>query len=533
MFKKIKIARQIFIVIGLIFFSAKLFSQSQLSQSPCGTGHILGSKTIMTSQDEGSEFEEYSISVGDDNSHEWHTNVPAACDPTEQDIIFEPNDNTCKIGWGPNYNMCVCPIILTCNFTIGGTPCSESISIFPLPYIKTPNCIFPGEPYTVGLFNRCQSSPDPLGCPGGYHYTWTSDAPGFCASGPPCITNNSSYGPIVVPANPAPYVIPATVTMNCNISCENGSPITTVDLDPVSIQVCLRTPQIAGSGCISIGCINDKKCPTIIGDQITLTCNSIPGAGWYDWSITQPLMNPFVSISSGQGTQIITLNAIQAGAADITVRAKTPIQGYPTIVESQESNIIHVNVCCISYTALPNNYNTPNTDQKQAAVTVDASNIISAGQSAMYHAGYDVSLSPGFIAKSGSYFHGYIQECTGNYYRLQNPNNENSETISGTGLAPLQNSLLENKISSINNSAIKEVKILPNPTSGNFTLRTNTSDGYPKKIVIRDVLGQNIKTIDNPKSFQNDFSLENENSGVYMITIYYTNKIVSKKVVKN
>ncbi len=74
--------------------------------------------------------------------------------------------------------------------------------------------------------------------------------------------------------------------------------------------------------------------------------------------------------------------------------------------------------------------------------------------------------------------------------------------------------------------------IMPNPTTGFFKLQLDNSLEYPQKIIIRDVLGRIIKSVEHPDSFEFEFSLANEKEGVYVINVYYNDKVISKRVIK-
>lgn len=63
-----------------------------------------------------------------------------------------------------------------------------------------------------------------------------------------------------------------------------------------------------------------------------------------------------------------------------------------------------------------------NTDNRQAAITLTATNTLFNTASAVYHAGNQVLLQPGFHAQTGVAFHGYIEGCSGMFAaRMQAP----------------------------------------------------------------------------------------------------------------
>lgn len=77
------------------------------------------------------------------------------------------------------------------------------------------------------------------------------------------------------------------------------------------------------------------------------------------------------------------------------------------------------------------------------------------------------------------------------------------------------------------------ISLYPNPTNGTFILKANDNLEFPKQIIIRDVMGRNVKVIDKPAAYEHEFNLEKESPGIYMITVYYTDKLISKRIIKN
>lgn len=120
--------------------------------------------------------------------------------------------------------------------------------------------------------------------------------------------------------------------------------------------------------------------------------------------------------------------------------------------------------------------------------------------------------------KSGSEFHAYIAPACSGGARMGNPN---------------QTSTNENFLekTSSNQYTKSDFVIMPNPTTGIFKLQTNTDLEYPKQIIIRNVMGQTIRNIENVSSFENEFNLSKENAGIYVINVYYNDKVMSKRII--
>ena len=74
-----------------------------------------------------------------------------------------------------------------------------------------------------------------------------------------------------------------------------------------------------------------------------------------------------------------------------------------------------VDAQCPANLTITANVTAPNADYKQASGAITALNTITSGATAIYHAGNEVVLSPGFEAVNGSSFKAYIESCSGNY----------------------------------------------------------------------------------------------------------------------
>ena len=134
-----------------------------------------------------------------------------------------------------------------------------------------------------------------------------------------------------------------------------------------------------------------------------------------------------------------------------------------------------------------------------------------------YTASDFISLRDGFTAENGSDFEAIIAPCP-NYYRVSNFTNDI------IFYDELQNENL--------NESEDAISVFPNPTGSTFKLQIVDEEEYPKQITVHNVLGQRIYSIDNPISFEYEFNLSKENAGIYMVNIYYSDKIISKHLIK-
>lgn len=141
--------------------------------------------------------------------------------------------------------------------------------------------------------------------------------------------------------------------------------------------------------------------------------------------------------------------------------------------------------------------------------------------------GTKIEVKQNFSSVNGSTSHLYIAGACLGGAKDANPGN-------GESYDELQQ-LSTGTNSKTKNTIIKKDKtqISPNPTNGTFKIQLDDQKEYPKQIVIRDVLGRTVKSIDNLTSYDHEFSIANENNGVYVITIYYSDSTINERLIKN
>jgi len=148
--------------------------------------------------------------------------------------------------------------------------------------------------------------------------------------------------------------------------------------------------------------------------------------------------------------------------------------------------------------------------------------------SADYQYNYPLTPTPGNVEiKLGSEYHAYIATgCVGGA-RFGNTTIGKNHDSGNEAFAPVQNN--NNKMTNTVNSFL----VMPNPTTGAFKLQLDNGLEYPKQIVIRDVLGRIVNSIDTPDSFEYEFSLSGEKDGVYSVIVYYSDNVLCKRIIKN
>ena len=117
--------------------------------------------------------------------------------------------------------------------------------------------------------------------------------------------------------------------------------------------------------------------------------------------------------------------------------------------------------------------------------------------------------------------------------RPANPNNNNPLGLLNEYSSVTINSISKNNTQTKQSQTSSNLSIMPNPNNGNFILTLNNNLELPNMIVIRDVNGRIIKTLEKPELFSYNLNLSSESSGIYLISAYYSNEIISKKVIKN
>lgn len=138
-----------------------------------------------------------------------------------------------------------------------------------------------------------------------------------------------------------------------------------------------------------------------------------------------------------------------------------------------------------------------------------------------FRAGNRIVLNPGFKTASGSFFKAEISNCQQYKYspikssRITNSMNETEESD-----VLKTNDLIESDF---------QIKILPNPNNGKFSLDVNTDK--PFDIIVFNNFGQEIYKNEKITSNYYPISLNNTKKGTYIIKIIIDNKIFTKKLI--
>lgn len=169
---------------------------------------------------------------------------------------------------------------------------------------------------------------------------------------------------------------------------------------------------------------------------------------------------------------------------------------------------------CVSDLIITENVLSGESDMKSALNTITATNVVFSGGSAEYDAGVTVFLKPGFNAKSGSDFRGFIQGCT----------------VPPTTIKTEEN--LDRKENKPISETEKVLILQPNPTTGiiNFLSKDNMYSWELSNAFGNIKLSGYFK-IDNSKSLEIDLS--NLITGVYYVkVVFQDSEIITKTIVK-
>jgi hypothetical protein len=152
-------------------------------------------------------------------------------------------------------------------------------------------------------------------------------------------------------------------------------------------------------------------------------------------------------------------------------------------------------------------------DNRQASLTITASNKINPGTVGVYHAGQEVVLTPGFHAANGSRFRGYILDCPGDF----NGRHGNFD---------------DGEAQEVSNREIKFFNIAPNPANSIITV-TSTEEMGSVTIISQD--GKTLYNRAMPgKTTTVDIPVGNFSNGIYTVTVTTLNgKVQTDKLVKN
>lgn len=79
----------------------------------------------------------------------------------------------------------------------------------------------------------------------------------------------------------------------------------------------------------------------------------------------------------------------------------------------------------------------------------------------------------------------------------------------------------------------QEFQVIPNPSNGIFKVILNTDKEYPTSITVNTILGNILYVNKSPKTFEINIDITSVPNGMYIIKVNYSDKIISRRIIKN
>ena len=188
----------------------------------------------------------------------------------------------------------------------------------------------------------------------------------------------------------------------------------------------------------------------------------------------------------------------------------------PTAVITRNVNngaCLFSNVACSSSLVISTNV-TSGYDIKQSVNTIVATNTITSGAIAIYHAP-SVTLKPSFNARAGSTVRIYTDGCTNTFIAKQ------SQDIK---VASSQEVIEQG------NSKAKGIEIFPNPNNGIFKISlSDVSEGY---IQVTDIYGATIYKSAFKNQTEFDMNMQEKPKGIYIVKVSSGEQMFTSKIIK-
>lgn len=350
-----------------------------------------------------------------------------------------------------------------------------------------PTTVYPGQSFGLQIQDNCVNR---TGC----LYSWgINDASACSGCGNSLPTNNIT---VSCPVSLTPIMNNAgKFTINSSQNCQNPS-ASSFNMAQLDVQIKLQNPSIIGPNYIG--------CSGVTPSNLIFSATNVTGAAYWVWTYPTNLFDPV----GGTNGQNLTLTAKEIGSGQVKVQAYS---ASGSLVFSAVA-VSNVQVCCVSHRNITQNVGNGATEQKESGVEINLYNTISSGALAIYHAGNEVRLNPGFEAQLGCNFHAYPEACTGQYNRIAFPGTE-PEMIEFEGQLKEQ----DLELNTVTEQGELGFSVFPNPGDGRFMIRANKS--IAGEIFIRNDLGVVFyqRTIDNLS--ETEIDLRGLAAGIYILNV--------------
>ena len=147
----------------------------------------------------------------------------------------------------------------------------------------------------------------------------------------------------------------------------------------------------------------------------------------------------------------------------------------------------------------------------------------------VFEAGNSVILKPGFHAKSGSNFVAKIGDCERG---CNNGKNKDMDEYESTIFDSNSDEIVqESMVTSVSENYENTTKfiIYPNPNQGSFSIKLSNEQSELQKIIITDIRGVVIYNNNDTNIVTNNIQLTNPAPGLYIISLYFKDKILTSK----
>jgi hypothetical protein len=335
---------------------------------------------------------------------------------------------------------------------------------------------------------------------------------------------------------------PNTIQVDLSVGC----PSVSQPLTPLTLNVRLRPPVFTAAP-TQIGC--GAQSPNNIVFSVSLPVGADPNA--YMWTFPNNLLQTVGTNVTGSS---ITFNAIATGVGVVKVTAVAP-NGIPVV--SSQITSPQFQICC---TNLPLNINDQVTSTnspylRQSGSTINSTNDITATGTGTMHAQDEVRLLPGFNSILGSQIHVYNDGCTSTFNRSAMSADSNFVYLNDTlglesqntyvtlGLQNLKTQIANSETqSSIQKKDLSEngkyndfgklLQVIPNPSTGVFTIKLPQSETQPQNISVLNNFGRIIYEIPNERNSETTIDLSEFPGGIYALKVTYADKVLTTKLVK-
>lgn len=384
-------------------------------------------------------------------------------------------------------------LVSTCEFSVRVTFTDTSaVKYHPASiglFTRSQAFIYPGESLRDTAHDRCNTMP----CHNLCKYEWMVNGSNASGNGFFCNGTNCSFSNLLdCPSTSFPDYYAITCRQICGAgSCSRQS-------YPDTVFVALKNPVISGNPGIS--CVQ--------ASNYTYSCTQPTGATYYywqlpaGWTITTGVTTSNITVTTNGTTGPVKVTAYKASGSRV-----------------KSNTVVFNTFCCVGNLTATANVSSGNTDNKEADLSIEATNTIGSGASATYHAG-NVFLNTGFIAEPNCFFHAYSESCTGSFYRMSSGSSSDEDTADSNSD---QIAFISHEDASglpaagQSQSTELSLSVFPNPNNGNFKIVFNSK--VTGEISINNELGLSVYNQKIDQAAKLDLNISGLKQGIYILNV--------------